>query len=201
MLLPDGYSDVPAGKLAAVVTYLEMHAPPAPHADRAGAAWQFRRVPRPHSVWYRELFARVGTEWLWFSRIVMPVAELEAILSDPAVEIYALSMAGRDEGLLELDLREPATCELAFIGLTPPAQGHGAGRFLMNRALELAWAHPISRLWVHTCTFDHPGALAFYLRSGFRAYSRRVEVADDPRLTGVAPPTAAEHVPVVGLPR
>ena len=37
----------------------------------------------------------------------------------------------------------------------------------MNRALELAWSRPISRVWVHTCTFDHPSALAFYQRSGF----------------------------------
>ncbi len=200
MLLPDGYSDVPAGKIASVVTCLEMRAPPAPgteRADRTGARWQFRRVPHPDSSWYRDLFARVGTEWLWFSRIVMPMSELDAILSNPAVEVYALSIAGRDEGLLELDFREPGTCELAFLGLTPAVHGHGAGRFLMNRALELAWSHPISRLWVHTCTLDHPAALPFYLRSGFRAYARRVEVEDDPRLTGLAPPSAATHVPVV----
>ncbi len=29
MLLPDGYSDIPHGKIAAVVTHLEMTAPPA----------------------------------------------------------------------------------------------------------------------------------------------------------------------------
>ena len=201
MLVADGYSDVPAGKIASVVTCLEMREPPAPSAERADELWQFRRVPQPDSAWYRDLFARVGTEWLWFSRIVMPVAELEAILSNPAVEVYALSIAGRDEGLLELNFRESGTCELAFLGLTSAVHGRGAGRFLMNRALELAWAHPIKRLWVHTCTLDHPAALSFYLRSGFRAYARRVEVEDDPRLTGVAPRTAAAHVPVIGSPR
>ena len=197
MLLPDGYSDVAAGKLASVVTYLEMGTQPAPRAERRAAPWQFRRVTQPETAWYRDLFARVGTEWLWFSRLVMPAAELAVILSNPAVEVYALRCAGRDEGLLELDLRAPGTCELAFFGLTRAVQGQGAGRFLMNRALERAWDHPINRVWVHTCTLDHPDALAFYLRSGFRAYDRRVEVADDPRLTGLAPPTAAAHVPIV----
>jgi GNAT superfamily N-acetyltransferase len=107
-------------------------------------------------------------------------------------------MQGRDEGLLELDFREAGTCELAFFGVTQAIQGSGAGRFLMNRAIEYAWRRPISRLWVHTCTLDHPDALAFYLRSGFRAYARRVELADDPRLTGLL-----DVLPLVsgGLPR
>jgi hypothetical protein len=67
----------------------------------------------------------------------------------------------------------------------------------MNRAIERAWSKPISRLWVHTCTLDHPDALAFYLRSGFRAYARRVEVADDPRLLNLAPRTVAAHIPII----
>jgi hypothetical protein len=67
----------------------------------------------------------------------------------------------------------------------------------MSRAIERAWAHPIERLWVHTCTLDHPGALAFYVRSGFRPYRRQVEVADDPRLSGALPRNAAPHVPII----
>ena len=198
MVLPDGYSEVPPGKIAAVVTCLEMRARPALRAERAAAPWQLRRVPRPDADWYRQLFASVGTEWLWYSRLAMPVAELESIIRDPDVEVYALADAGRDQGLLELDFREPGSCELAFFGLGGALLGKGAGRFLMNRAIEQAWARPIDRFWVHTCTHDHPGALGFYLRSGFRAYARRVEVADDPRLTGLAPRTAAPHVPLIG---
>jgi GNAT superfamily N-acetyltransferase len=197
MWLPDGYSDVPPGKVAAVVTCLEMRSRPASRSERAAPPWQLRRVPRPEVAWYRELFGRVGREWLWFSRLVMPAAELEALLADPDVEVYALAAGGRDEGLLELDFRAPGECELAFFGLGSALLGQGAGRFLMNRAIDGAWSRPISRFWVHTCTNDHPAALAFYLRSGFRAYARRVEVADDPRLIGLAPRDAAPHVPII----
>jgi len=108
-----------------------------------------------------------------------------------------LELDGRAEGLLELDFREPRECELAFYGLTDRVLGQGAGRWLMNRAIERAWARPLERFWVHTCTLDHPGALAFYVRSGFRAYARRVEVADDPRLAGHVPRMAAPHVPLI----
>ena len=75
--------------------------------------------------------------------------------------------------------------------------GSGAGRWLMNRALELAWSRPVSRFWVHTCTLDHPSAVAFYERSGFRAFRQQIEIADDPRLDGTAPRGAARHVPII----
>ncbi|HUY84045.1 MAG TPA: GNAT family N-acetyltransferase [Steroidobacteraceae bacterium] len=196
-MLPDGYSDVPPGKLAAVVTCLEMRAAAAPRAERADPAWTLRRVEDPDPDWYRDLYRRVGLEWLWFSRLALPTAGLRAIIGNARVEVYALRLEGRDEGLLELDFRIVPECELAFFGLTGVARGRGAGRWLMNRAVERAWAHAIARLWVHTCTLDHPGALDFYLRSGFLAYARRVEVADDPRLIGLAPRDAAPHIPIV----
>ena len=53
------------------------------------------------------------------------------------------------------------------------------------------------RVWLHTCTFDHPAALAFYQRSGFRPFRRQVEVVNDPRLDGTVPRDVARHVPVI----
>lgn len=197
MLLEDGYHDVRPGALATVVTYLEMTTPPAPRAERTAAPWTLRPVARPDVDWYRSLYRRVGTDWLWSSRLVLTDAELSAILGDPSVETHALEANGRDEGLLELDFRVPGECELAFFGLGSALLGQGAGRWLMNRALALAWSRPIRRFWLHTCTLDAPQALAFYLRSGFVPYARKVEVYDDPRLTGVLPETAAPHVPLI----
>jgi GNAT superfamily N-acetyltransferase len=196
MILPDGYSDVPAGKIAAVVTHLEMTARLAPRPDLAGS-WALRRVDVSKLDWYRDLYCRVGQQWLWISRIRMPDAELAAIIQSPPVEVYALAHEGRDEGLLELDFREPGQCEFVSFGVTEKLVGTGAGRWLMNRALELAWSRPVTRVWVHTCTFDHPAAVAFYQRSGFRAFRRQIEIANDPRLDGIAPRSVARHVPVI----
>jgi GNAT superfamily N-acetyltransferase len=196
MILPDGYSDVPAGKIAAVTTHLEMTARPAPHSDPAGA-WTLRRVDAPTLDWYRDLYGRVGQPWLWVSRIRLPDAELAATIQSPSMEIHALSHEGHDEGLLEMDFREPEQCEIVSFGLTEKLVGTGAGRWLMNRAQEIAWAHPIKRLWLHTCTLDHPAALAFYQRSGFRPFRRQVEVVNDPRLDGTVPRDVAKHVPVI----
>ena len=151
MTLPDGYSDVPAGKIAAIVTHLEMTERPALPPDPAGG-WKLRKVDTPGLDWFRDLYRRVGEEWLWFSRLQMTDAELAAIIQSPLVEVHALAQDGHDEGLLELDFRQSGQCEISFFGVTAKLIGSGAGRFLMNRALELAWSRPVSRVWVHTVT-------------------------------------------------
>lgn len=197
MPLPDGYSEVPAGKLASVVTSLEMLQRPTLRPDPTDCPWQLRALNRADAEAYRRLFRRVGANWLWYSRLQVPVEQLEAILHEGETEVFALVADAAEEGLLELDYRTQGECELAFFGVSDVLQGRGAGRWLMNRALERAWARPIRRLWVHTCTLDHPAALAFYVRSGFRAFARSVEVADDPRATGLLPADAAPQVPII----
>jgi hypothetical protein len=109
MNLPDGYSDVPAGKIAAVVTHLEMTERPASPGDPEGA-WSLRRVNVPDLDWYRDLYRRIGEEWLWSSRIRMPDAQLAVIVQSPLEEVYALVLDGRDEGLLEPDFRIAGQC-------------------------------------------------------------------------------------------
>jgi hypothetical protein len=55
----DGYNDVPAGKIAAVVTSLEMTARPPARDEPENRGWSLRRVPDPDLDWYRDLFRRV----------------------------------------------------------------------------------------------------------------------------------------------
>jgi GNAT superfamily N-acetyltransferase len=191
------FSDVPSGKIAAVVTSLEMFQRPAPRPEASNSALVLQHVARPELTWFRNLFRSVGENWIWSSRLAMPEAQLAAIIHDPLVEIYVLKSGGFEVGLLELDFRVAGECELGFCGLTPDFVGHGAGRWLMNRAIERAWSRPIRRFWLHTCTFDHQDALAFYVRSGFRPFRLQIEFADDPRLSGLLPRTAAPHVPMI----
>lgn len=192
----NGYTDLPPGKIATVVTYLEMRSRPAPSPFRKPDGWGLQRIDQDHGR-YRTLFRTVGEPWLWFSRAVMSDDELARILDDPAVEAYALHDGAHDIGLLELDFRTEGEVELAFLGLVPGAIGRGAGRFLMNEAISRAFARPIERFFVHTCTLDSPSALTFYMRSGFTPYRRAIEVADDPRLLGFLPREAAPHIPVL----
>jgi GNAT superfamily N-acetyltransferase len=190
-----GYADLPAGTIAAVVTYLEMRERP-PARAVARETWSLAPLAG-NLARYRALFRRVGEPWLWFTRLVMTDEALRRIIDDPAVHAFALVAEEKDIGILELDFRRARECELSFFGLVPEAIGQNWGRLLMNEALRRAWNEPIERLWVHTCSLDHPRALDFYIRSGFRPYKRAVEIADDPRLKGHLPLGAAPHMPVI----
>ena len=53
------------------------------------------------------------------------------------------------------------------------------------------------RVHVHTCSLDHPAALAAYRRAGFVAVARKVETFIDPRLAGILPRDCAPQVPLV----
>lgn len=197
-VLPPGYSAVPPGHVAAVVTSLEMLSrPPERSAQPFPAGVALQPLERSIAA-YRALYRAVGTDWLWFSRLVMADEKLQAILDNPQVEFLALRKDGRDAGILELDFSQPWECELSFFGVTPDMVGTGVGRSLMNEAIARAWSRPIRRFWVHTCTLDHPAALDFYRRSGFVPYAFQVEVFPDPRLSGVLPRDCSRHVPLLG---
>ena len=192
----NGYTDLPAGKLANVVTYLEMRTPPTASAPTL-SEYAIRCVKQPDLDWYRALYREIGEPWLWFSRLRLSDDELRSVLQDPAVDVFALSYAGADQGLLEFDRRRFPDIELSFFGVAPALIGKGAGRALLAQCLPLAWEYHPQRVWLHTCSSDHPAALAFYMKFGFMPYKRAIEIAADPRLTGDIPRSAAPHIPIL----
>ncbi|WP_291299143.1 GNAT family N-acetyltransferase [Elioraea sp.] len=198
-VLTDGFHDIPPGRIATVVTHLEMTTRPS-HAfvaqQRPG--WSLRHETSLSPESYRALFRRIGEPWLWFSRLSLGDEQLTNHLADPASLIWVFESEGEDAGLVELSWREPGTCELVFFGVIPDLIGSGAGRFMMSHAILAAWARPqVTRVTVHTCTLDHPSALPFYMRAGFRPVRQQVEIAPDPRLAGTLTAAAAPHVPLI----
>ncbi len=188
---------VQPGEVATIVTSLEMLERPRP-APLPASPLRLARWERPGIERYRALFRRVGGPWLWFSRLVMDDDRLAAILDDDNVRIWAVvDRAGIKVGMLELDFRTSGECELSYVGLIPELAGKGHGRWLMAHALAMAWGKDVRRVWVHTCTLDHPGALAFYRRSGFVPYQCTIETFADPRVVGVLPDDCAPHYPLL----
>jgi GNAT superfamily N-acetyltransferase len=193
------YDPLPNSELAAVVTSLEMRDRPAIEPPRS--TLDLKRLTNPSTERYRELFRLVGAPWLWFSRLVMEDAKLAEIIQNPNVELFAVQDGnGRDVGMLELDFREDGECELAFVGLLPELSGLGHGRWLLEEAVRRAWRDSVDRVHVHTCTLDHPAALAAYRRAGFTPFKRAIERFPDPRLLGILPADCAPQIPLLGTP-
>ncbi|MBT8155232.1 GNAT family N-acetyltransferase [Epibacterium ulvae] len=197
MTITDGITELPAGKLAAVVTYLQMFDRPETRAVTAPAGVTLQPHAAPDAEWYRTLFRLIGEDYLWFSRLERDGAELAAHLAKDSVEVWSVQKDGADLGLLELEWQAGGDCELSFFGLSPALIGGGIGRWLMNHAINRAFARPVSRFYVHTCSLDSAQALDFYVRSGFEPYRRAIELMEDPRLTGTIGTDKAPQIPLI----
>ncbi len=190
-----GLTPVDPAELATIVTTLEMTRRP-PLRPLPASPLRLVRWNPVDPAKYRMLFRRVGAPWLWYSRLAIDDAALTAIIGDPGVEVYAVVDRGAVEiGLLELDFRHAGACELSYVGLVPELAGKGHGRWLMAEAMARAWRPGIARVWVHTCTLDHPSALNFYRAQGFVAVRRTIETFPDPRAIGLLPPDTGSHIP------
>jgi GNAT superfamily N-acetyltransferase len=196
-MLTNGYHQLPPGKLANAVTWLEMRRP-----ERRGAAFPEGVALEPLAAGdlatFLDVFVKVGLDWLWTGFLALPHEERLALLKNPAVETRILRRDGRPIGLLQTE-RDPASgdLEVLYIGVVGTEFGKGVGAPLLGAAIDRAAELSAPRLWLHTCNFDHPGAVAFYKRQGFSVYARGFEIMDDPRSLGLLPMDAAPHVPIV----
>jgi GNAT superfamily N-acetyltransferase len=173
------------GKLEDIVTYLEMHERPIrPPVPAPPGKLALMRAERCSIAFYRYLYNTVGENWLWFERRLWTDERLAALIQKPEVEIFVLYVGGVPAGFYELDRNTARDTELAYFGLAPEFIGRGYGAYLLRAAVDSAWQHNPRRLWVHTCTFDHPRALGAYQRAGFVVYRREPVSFDDPRLLG-----------------
>ncbi len=166
-------------------------------ADLSSSGAQLRHVQNPPLDWYRAIFRRAGAPWLWFSRLAMTDAQLAAVLHNPNIEFFLAESAGSEIGIAELDRSQPPNVEITSFALFSEAIGKGLGRPFMAQLLDRAWTDATKRVWLHTCNLDGPAALSFYMKCGFRPYTRAIEVADDPRLRGFLPENAAPQIPVI----
>jgi GNAT superfamily N-acetyltransferase len=172
-----------------VITYLEMCAPPAqPPRPAPRPGLEIRRAQRPTVSFYRYLYAAVGEPWSWTDRRRLNDAGLAAVLNDPRVEVNVLWLGGVPAGYAELDRRAPPDIEIGYFGLMPEFIGQGLGGYLLDWAIHHAWRARPRRLWLHTCDLDHPQALDFYQRAGFRIYRREFTAPDVPPGTAMRAP-------------
>jgi ribosomal protein S18 acetylase RimI-like enzyme len=156
-------------------TFLEMHSPedlvPAPTPELAPTVG---RVARCSPELFRYLYAEVGRAFSWTDRLSWTDEQLLRHLEDPRNSIWLMSSDKEPAGYFELREVEDGSVEIAYFGLLPRFIGRGWGKYLLTEAVTAAWRLRPSRVWLHTCTLDHPAALPNYLKRGFRAVREEV---------------------------
>ena len=156
--------------VAVVRTYLEMDSPGRLTGRATIPPGYLVRRESCEPDLYRELYDGVGGAYHWRDRRVWSDEQLEAHLRKPTIAVFVLWQGTAPRGFFELARHDDGSVEIAYFGLMPSGIGQGLGRALLTRAVDEAWSlkpEP-SRVWLHTCTLDHPSALANYLARGFQ---------------------------------
>jgi len=168
--LPPGYRLIPVR-----TTYLEMKSKPMAKPAALPPGCTVEHWMRPLASEYRALFAAVGGEWGWSGRRILKEEELKTVIHARTTEIYLLRCGGQVAGLAELDRSAAGRVEISYFGLLPAFIGRGLGRFFLDWATRKAWEGDTERVWLHTCEYDHPRALAAYIKTGFRIVAEKTE--------------------------
>lgn len=130
-----------------------------------------RRVVDPAPALYRHCYRTVGAAFHWRDRWDWSDDEIRAHLADPAIQLYVAERGDGLAGWYELRrLPEERSVEIAYFGIVAGEFGRGFGKHLLSHAVREAWALGPSRVWLHTCTLDHPNALPNYRARGFVPY-------------------------------
>ena len=170
---------LPTPNMGVTVTYLEMRSVaelrPKYCPDRAFVVQEARIKPWPVNKF---LYGYIGGAWAWWEKLNWTDEQWRTYAEDDRLRTWIASYNGSLTGYFELQRDDEAGVEISYFGLTPAFIGRGLGGPLLTAALAAAWATQPERVWVHTCTLDHPAALANYLARGMKSY--RIEVAENP---------------------
>jgi GNAT superfamily N-acetyltransferase len=122
----------------------------------------------------RFLYQLVGAAWQWVDKLAWSDAQWRAFAENDNLRTWVAYVGGSPAGYYELQQQDGGNVEIAYFGLAPPFIGKGFGGYLLSHAIRSAWDWKgTRRVWVHTCTLDHPRALDNYQARGLTVY--RVE--------------------------
>lgn len=149
-------------------TYLEMTSP-AKLQPRHSHDPRFTIREVNHREWQlnRSLYLSVGEPWGWTDKRAWSDDQWQAYVATDALKTFLGHYDDSVAGYYELR-REKSEVEIAYFGLAPHFVGRGLGGALLTSAIEEAWRWDASRVWVHTCSLDHPSALRNYEARGMR---------------------------------
>ena len=128
------------------------------------------KPPCPEFNWF--LHQWIGTPFRWGGRESWTAAEWETFANDSRVQTWVASVGGGPAGYFELQKQSDESVQICCFGLSERFIGRGLGGILLTSAVRQAWAMEANRVWLATCSHDHPHALRNYEARGFNLVER-----------------------------
>ena len=159
-----------------VVTYLEMTSPDQLSSKNSPTSdADIRECCHKNFKINRFFYQYVGQDWQWLDKAPWTDEQWKSYAERKALHLFMLTWQGTPAGYFELEHHSDNSVEIMYFGLAKPYIGLGLGGYLLSQAIEKAWALNPNRVWVHTCSLDHPNALQNYEARGMKVYKTEVE--------------------------
>tara|TARA_B100000941_G_scaffold185187_1_gene133141 strand:+ start:43 stop:549 length:507 start_codon:yes stop_codon:yes gene_type:complete len=118
-------------------------------------------------------YKQVGKKHRWIDRLKWPDEKWIKYISNKNLETYVISDSDDLVGFFELlynpQLKET---EISYFGLLEQYIGKGIGGYALSEAIKNSFERDINRVWLHTCTLDHPNALKNYIARGMTVFKK-----------------------------
>jgi GNAT superfamily N-acetyltransferase len=166
---------MPNEQNSTTIYYLEMLAPTALRPKEAPDGFDVSKVCPPSPALNRWFYEAVGKDWKWTDRLVWSDDDWSRYVNRPVLQTWVCKYDGQRAGYFELECQTGGDVEIIYFGLLPEFVDRGLGGPFLTIAVQRAWQIPdVRRVWVHTCTNDHPAALSNYERRGFKLYKKEL---------------------------
>ena len=118
-------------------------------------------------------YKQVGKKHRWIDRLSWSDGKWINYISNKNLETYIISESDELVGFFELlynpELKET---EISYFGLLEEYIGKGIGGYALSEAIRKSFERNIRRVWLHTCTLDHPNALKNYIARGMTVFKK-----------------------------
>ncbi len=125
-------------------------------------------------------YKQVGKKHRWIDRLSWSDEKWINYISNKNLETYIICETEELVGFFEL-LHNPELqeTEISYFGLLEEYIGKGIGGYALSVAIKKSFERNIKRVWLHTCTLDHPNALKNYIARGMTVFKReKINILD-----------------------
>ena len=117
-------------------------------------------------------YKQIGKKHQWVDRLTWQDKNWIDYVSNQNLKTFVLLMNNEYIGYFEL-IFDKTDCEIAYFGVLEEFIGKGYGGFLLSKALTIAF-QKANRVWVHTCSLDHPNAIKNYKSRGMKIFKTEI---------------------------
>jgi ribosomal protein S18 acetylase RimI-like enzyme len=120
-------------------------------------------------------YKQIGKKYQWVDRLAWSDATWQKYTANKNLKTYVLKENNNLIGFFELIYNNEAfDCEIAYFGIFEEFFSKGYGGYLLSEAIKLGFQSNVKRVWVHTCSLDHPNAILNYKSRGMQVFKNEI---------------------------